>query len=119
MQLMPQQGSEIRTVHRRQITNSSPSAITPFKAVAIFNDLVYITEYDNEYNFNCLHILPMNTSKSTYLYCACMNNENIYRHYPNDRKAISAFKLIAIKKYAKLTDITKKVENKWTRIRWS
>ena len=50
------------------------------------------------------------------LYCACMNNENIYRKYTSDKKAISSFKLMAIKRYAKLTDITKKVDNKWTRI---
>lgn len=108
---MPQQGNA-KAGHLVDASN------VPFKAVAIFNDITYITEYNND-EFTAIHILPMNTSKSTYLYCACMNNENIYRHYPNDKKAISAFKLIAIKKYAKLTDITKKENNHWSRIRWT
>ena len=48
-----------------------------------------------------------------------MSGENVYRCYSSDIKAITAFKKLAIKRYANLTDITKKVEGKWTRIRWT
>ena len=46
-------------------------------------------------------------------------DENNYRHFKTDKQAIQGFKLMAYVRYAKLTDITKKQDNKWTRIQWS
>jgi len=53
------------------------------------------------------------------LYCGCFNKENVYKKYSSDKDAIDALKKLAIKKYAKLTDITKKMGGKWMRISWS
>lgn len=88
----------------------------PYKVVAIFNDLTYITEYINN-DFQSIHIIPM--AKKSILYCGCINNENVYRYYTSDVKAIAGLKKLAITRYAKLTDITKKEDKHWSRIRWS
>lgn len=58
-------------------------------------------------------------AKPSILYCGCLNNENVYRYYTSDAKAIAGLKKLAITRYAKLTDITKKQDNKWMRIRWA
>ena len=53
------------------------------------------------------------------IYCACINKELLYRNYRNDIVAVKKFKLIAIKRYSKLTDISKILNNnQWSRIEW-
>ena len=51
-------------------------------------------------------------------YCACINKENIYRYFSSQAIAIRRFKRIAIDLNGNLTDISVKLENKWSRIRW-
>ena len=78
---------------------------------------VVIKEYDTDNIISSIHFLDK-MDKKNILYCGCISNENTYRYFSSDKKAIAGFKMLAIKRYAKLTDITKKVEGKWTRIRW-
>ena len=58
-------------------------------------------------------------AKQKILYCGCFNNENLYRYFIDDTQAVKELKKLAIKRHANLTDITKKQEGKWTRIRWA
>ena len=52
-------------------------------------------------------------------YCGCINKENVYRNYSSNRKAISAYKMLAIKRNAIVTDISVKLDGHWSKIRWS
>jgi len=52
-------------------------------------------------------------------YAAMLSNELIYRHFNNNTTAIKRFKLLAIKRNSKLTDISIKLKNRWSRIRWT
>lgn len=53
------------------------------------------------------------------LYCASLNKQNTYRKYKDDKTAIQRFKLLAIKRYANLTEISKKLDNgQWSKIQF-
>ena len=78
---------------------------------------VVIKEYEDNI-IKSIHFLDK-MDKKNILYCGCMSNENTYRYFSSDKKAIAGFKMLAIKRYAKLTDITKKEDNHWSRIRWT
>jgi len=63
----------------------------------------------------------MNKKEATVgaiLYCACINNENVYREYKNDNEAIKQFKRLAMIRNGKLTDISRKINNQWSKITW-
>ena len=45
-------------------------------------------------------------------YCACINKENIYRHFNSQSIDITRFKKIAIKCNGQLTDISIRHKNK-------